>query len=83
MSLKCPVLAINGEKVMQVRSKINIPAIEEALKSGGNTNYLVKELPGLNHPFQTANTGSEYEFIEETMSPDALKLISSWILDNN
>ena len=40
-------------------------------------------LPGLNHLFQTAKTGSEYEYIriEETISPQALKTISDWILN--
>jgi len=80
--VKCPVLAIIGEKDLQVPPKQNLPAIEEALKSGGNKNYTVKELPGLNHLFQTAKTGSvsEYVKIEETISPDALKIIGDWIL---
>jgi pimeloyl-ACP methyl ester carboxylesterase len=58
-------------------------AIEEALKVGGNQNYTIKELPNLNHLFQTAQTGvpSEYVKIEETISPVALKIISDWILE--
>ncbi len=81
-NVKCPVLAIIGEKDLQVPPKQNLPAIEEALKAGGNKNYTVKELPGLNHLFQTAKTGavSEYMKIEETISPDALKIIGDWIL---
>ncbi|MBT3606297.1 MAG: alpha/beta hydrolase [Candidatus Latescibacteria bacterium] len=81
--LECPVLAINGDKDKQVPSNKNLPAIEKALHDGGNQNFLVKELPGLNHLLQTAETGSEYEYgrIEETISPDALSLIASWILD--
>jgi uncharacterized protein len=41
----------------------------------------VKELPGLNHLFQTATTGlhTEYASIEETMAPVALETISNWI----
>jgi uncharacterized protein len=74
--VKCPVLAIIGEKDLQVPPKENLPPIEEALKKGGNKNFTVKELPGLNHLFQTAETGSplEYGKIEETMSPLALEL---------
>ena len=39
-------------------------------------------LPGLNHLFQTAETGlpSEYRTVEETMSPRVLDLIRDWIL---
>lgn len=83
MEVKCPVLAINGEKDFQVPSEENLRAIEEALEAGVNTDYTVKELPELNHLFQTAETGSpsEYASIEETISPDALELIGDWIVD--
>ena len=78
----CPVLAINGEKDMQVPPKQNLPAIREALEQAGNKHFEVDELPGLNHLFQTAKTGSpaEYASIEETISPVALDKVSSWIL---
>jgi fermentation-respiration switch protein FrsA (DUF1100 family) len=80
--VKCPVLAICGEKDLQVPPKENLAAIEMALKEGGNKNYRIAELKGLNHLFQTAETGSplEYGKIEETFSPDAMKLILDWIL---
>lgn len=79
--VKCPVLAINGEKDLQVPPEENLKAIEEALEAGGNEDYTVKELSGLNHLFQTAQTGSpsEYARIEETISPAALELIGDWI----
>jgi uncharacterized protein len=78
----CPVLAINGEKDLQVPPKENLAAIEEALKEGGNRDYTVKELPKLNHLFQSSQTGSpaEYGQIEETFSPAALQVIGDWIV---
>ncbi|RXG63769.1 alpha/beta fold hydrolase [Candidatus Atribacteria bacterium 1244-E10-H5-B2] len=81
--VKCPVLAINGEKDLQVPPKENLSAIEEALKGGGNQNYTIKELPNLNHLFQAAQTGlpAEYAKIEETISPIALKIIADWIFE--
>lgn len=80
--VKCPVLAINGSKDVQVLPEINLSAIKKALTDGGNKNFEVKELPGLNHLFQTADTGlpTEYGKIEETISPVALKTIGDWIL---
>lgn len=80
--VKCPVLAINGEKDLQVSPKQNLPAIQKALEEGGNQHAEVDELPGLNHLFQTAKTGAfnEYGEIEETMSPVAMEKIASWIL---
>jgi fermentation-respiration switch protein FrsA (DUF1100 family) len=84
MKVKCPVLAITGEKDLQVPPEENLRAIDDALKAGGNKDYVVKELPGLNHLFQTAKTGSpsEYAKIEETISPDALEIIGNWILEH-
>ena len=45
----------------------------------------MKVLPGLNHLFQTANTGSvtEYAQIEETFSPAALTVIGDWIAERD
>ena len=77
-----PVLALVGEKDLQVPPKENLELIEAALKKGGNKNYTVLLLPGLNHLFQTAKTGlpSEYGEIEETISPAVLQTMSDWIL---
>jgi hypothetical protein len=78
----CPVLVLNGEKDLQVPPAQNLPAIRKALEDAGNKHFEVDELPGLNHLFQTAKTGapSEYEEIEETISPVVLDKIASWIL---
>jgi uncharacterized protein len=77
----CPVMAINGELDLQVPWKQNLAAIEEALKEGGNPDVTTSMLPGLNHLFQTATTGSpsEYGTIEETFSPKALDAIEGWL----
>lgn len=81
--VKCPVLVLNGDKDLQVPAKENLTEIENALKKGGNTKYTVKTLPGLNHLFQKADSGlpDEYATIPETFSPDALKMISDWIIE--
>jgi pimeloyl-ACP methyl ester carboxylesterase len=79
--VKVPVLAMIGEKDLQVPPKENLAEIEKALKKSGNKNYKLVELKKLNHLFQTAETGSpnEYAKIEETMASEALELISDWI----
>lgn len=78
----CPVLALNGGKDCQVPPKENLAGIERELKAGGNKDYTLRELPGLNHLFQTCGTGagSEYIKIEETMSPLLLQTVSDWII---
>ena len=80
--VKCPVLALNGEKDLQVPPKENLEEIAKAIKSGGNTRVTTNLLPGLNHLFQTCKTGavSEYAQIEETMAPPALKVIGDWVV---
>ncbi|MDR2145023.1 MAG: alpha/beta fold hydrolase [Tannerella sp.] len=80
--VKCPVLAVNGGKDLQVPAKENLEAIGAALKKGGNQNVTVKEYPNLNHLFQECTTGSpaEYAVIEQTFSPEVLKDLGDWIL---
>jgi len=81
--LSVPVLAIVGEKDLQVPPKQSVPEIEAAFARGGNPDATVQVLPGLNHLFQEADTGapSEYQRIEETFNAAALELVSSWILE--
>ncbi|RMF57635.1 MAG: alpha/beta hydrolase [Calditrichaeota bacterium] len=80
--VSCPILALNGSKDLQVPSRINLSNIERVLKESGHKNFVIKELPGLNHLFQHAETGlpNEYAKIEETFAPEALEEISTWIL---
>jgi pimeloyl-ACP methyl ester carboxylesterase len=79
---RCPVLALNGSLDTQVVASQNLPEIRRALEEGGNRDVTVREMPGLNHLFQTAVTGGvqEYAQIEETFAPAALEEISGWIL---
>ena len=80
--VRCPVLALNGDKDTQVPADIHLAAIEQALRDAGNTRSEVRKVPGLNHMFQTAKTGHprEYRDIEETISPAVLQLVGDWIL---
>ncbi len=80
--VKCPVLALNGDKDSQVNADDNLKAIQETLKAGGNSNVKVEKLPKLNHLFQTCKSGlpEEYASIEETFSPEALNIIGDWII---
>jgi pimeloyl-ACP methyl ester carboxylesterase len=73
MKVRCPVLALGGEKDMQVPAKENLAIIEEALKAGGNTHVTVREFPGLTHGFNTPHS-------DQTVSPLVLQTISDWII---
>jgi hypothetical protein len=79
--VKCPVLALNGEKDLQVPPEENLGAIEKALEKARTKKVTIKEMPGLNHLFQECTIGSpdEYSLIEQTFSPAALEVITEWI----
>ena len=76
---RCPVMAINGDKDVQVVSSLNLKGIETALPR--NEKNLVKEYPGLNHLFQHCTTGlpTAYAGIEETISEEVLRDMATWI----
>ncbi len=73
---------INGDRDMQNAPKMNLLPIETALRESRHPDFEVRELPGLNHLFQHAETGLEHEYarIEETMAPEMPALIADWIL---
>lgn len=79
--VKCPVLAVWGEKDLMAPPQENLKALETDLGEGHNGNLTVKIFPGLNHPLQHCKTGATSEFftIPETISPEALEFISNWI----
>lgn len=73
---KCPMFILYGEKDIQVRPELNMPIMKSLAPEAE-----IKLYPGLNHLFQHAATGdvSEYSSIEETISPEVLQDISSFI----
>ena len=79
--LRCPVLALTGDKDLQVPAQPNLAAIAQALAAGGNRQHTLSQMPGLNHLLQTARTGkeSEYLLIEETVAPAVLQQLSGWM----
>lgn len=79
--VKVPLLALNGDKDVQVYSKDNLSSVEKAMKKAKNNNYKIIELKGLNHLFQKCIFGSPnfYGKNEETFNEDAMKTIAEWI----
>lgn len=80
--IKCPVLAIIGSKDTQVLPDLNMPEIKKALIKGGNKDFEMVKIEGLNHLFQKCETGAmgEYISIQETFNPQALTKIGDWII---
>lgn len=82
--VRCPVLALNGEKDIQVYPEQNISAITASLRKGGNKNVTTIIFPGLNHLFQhcTKCTVPEYKELEETFAPEVLQAMGNWLEKN-
>ncbi len=78
------VLALNGEKDIQVLANSNTEGIKKALKKSKSPSYEVKILPGLNHLFQkcTLCTVNEYGMLDETFSETALDEMAKWLQKN-
>jgi hypothetical protein len=76
-----PVLAIFGEKDVQVPPAQSVPPMDSALRAAGNRDVTIRVFPNLNHLFQHATTGlvHEYGLIEQTIAPEVLEAIGEWI----
>lgn len=80
-ALRCHVMALNGDRDTQVDAAMNLGGIRNALTELPGRQVSLKRYPGLNHLFQHCQTGlfTEYAQIEETISPEVLTDISTWV----
>jgi pimeloyl-ACP methyl ester carboxylesterase len=81
--IKVPVLAINGNKDLMVRSELNLNNWKNLPAKGGNKKVVVKEISGLNHLLQHCVTcqQQEYATLKETIAPEVLEEIGKWLAD--
>ncbi|NOT76152.1 MAG: alpha/beta fold hydrolase [Cyclobacteriaceae bacterium] len=81
----CPVLALFGEKDIQVLPSQNKEPMTQSLKaSRKKSGYEVVEMPGLNHLFQHCKKCSvdEYAVLSETFAPEVLEKMAQWLNTN-
>lgn len=77
---KCAVLALGGSNDVQVEASTNLAAIKALC---GSKSVTTKEYPGMNHLFQkcaSPKEGLNYGEIEQTIAPEVLTDISTWLL---
>lgn len=81
--VKCPILALNGSRDLQVLATPNLDAIQRL--ASHSSALQVKLMPNLNHLFQHCETGlmRDYIYIEETIAPEALQTMADWVLQQN
>jgi hypothetical protein len=79
--IRCPVLAIFGELDQQVPPGLNLQPMKAALSKHGNPDITVTVIPGVNHLFQKAVTGSpmEYAGLEKRFAEGFLDLLTEWL----
>lgn len=73
----CQVLIVAGSADLRASPKENLPPIAAALRTAGNQDVTIRELPGLTHNLQTATSGV---LSEETVSPAVLSTIGDWLV---
>lgn len=88
--IKIPLIALNGTKDLQVPYEENLKALKNSfLTAHGNNRdsydkyVTIMKIEGVNHLFQRSQTGlpMEYSKIEETISPEVLEKVTTWILE--
>ncbi|MCU0717610.1 MAG: alpha/beta hydrolase [Pirellula sp.] len=80
MLLQCPVLAVWGERDMQIIPDVNRPKIESAVARGSAKSFRLEQIIGLNHWLQKAPTESNLEVEENApISKELLQAIESWV----
>ena len=79
--VRCPVLALYGEKDLQVPAEMNRKALEATLARAGNKRVTIRVVPGANHLFQPAKTGSpsEYATLPKEFVPGFLETIAGFV----
>jgi hypothetical protein len=79
--VQVPVLALFGGKDLQVPAEPNRRAMEEVFARSGLKDFRLVVMPGANHLYQEANTGSvsEYTKLKKEFLPGFLDLLTTWI----
>lgn len=81
--LDVPLLALYGDRDLQVPAAENAPLLRRMLGEDRGGEHTVRVLPGRNHLFQPSETGlpAEYFIIETTIDPEVLELVGDWIAE--
>ncbi len=79
-AMRCPTLALYGERDLQVPAGTNAPVARELLS--GNAAAVVEVIPAANHLFQLCDTGGiqEYAIIETTIDPAVLERMTAFVV---
>jgi pimeloyl-ACP methyl ester carboxylesterase len=76
--VKCPVLALFGDRDTVVPSVENAPLMEAALRKGGSPHHSVVVIPGANHLLHEADASSRSSDVSRFF-PEYLEIMARWI----
>ncbi len=81
-TLSIPLLALFGEKDVQVPPVTNRPVLEALQRDHGKGNLTIAVVPGANHLFQAAQTGlpAEYAKVKKEFSGEFLGTLIPWLV---
>jgi uncharacterized protein len=81
LHVSCPVLALFAERDLQVPTDANRTVMESIAKKSGNPDWTIKVIPGANHLYQAATTGSpsEYARLKKEFAPGVVDTLISWL----
>jgi hypothetical protein len=79
--VRCPVLVVYGAKDVQAPAVENLAAARALIDRLGKSNWVVRELGGMNHAFQRCETGmpDEYARIDHVMAHEVVGEVTAWI----
>ncbi len=79
--LRCPVFALFGEKDVEIPAEYHSKQLKKNLLKAENPDNTLVIFPGVNHRFQTSDTGmpAEYKADSQSVSTKLLDSIYSWI----
>jgi pimeloyl-ACP methyl ester carboxylesterase len=82
-TLGCPVLALYAEKDKHIFAPDHAPALEETLRSAGNSDFTVETVSDCNHLLQVCETGypDEYLSLNHDIAPHVIDRVGTWILE--
>ncbi|MDB5350115.1 MAG: hypothetical protein JWN86_1362 [Planctomycetota bacterium] len=89
--VKCPVLAIYGEKDTSLPPEQNLPIIRRGLAKAGNKDVTIKVVPGADHGLKVTRPGGPKEVRERSkarkpgdgpdFAPGYLDLMTDWLTE--
>jgi pimeloyl-ACP methyl ester carboxylesterase len=76
--IKAPVRVIMGERDRNFPPQVVIDRMRDALRSGGNTNFAARIIPGASHGLMTVQTIDGRPF-RSAVSPQFLSTLETWV----